>query len=120
MFTLFLDNRLIQHYYFRFMDHQTSKSSWWNDNFNLQPGILIRYFNGIEEKFALNETFLRVDRLVISPNGHNIAITGIKLREPNTMGRIDIVEGIFIFKISKEDPRIVELVQEIPYAQLKD
>jgi hypothetical protein len=40
----------------------------------LSPGILLRFFNGVELKIPLKEKIIRVDRFTISNDGYKIVI----------------------------------------------
>jgi len=61
------------------MNHSTSKYLRFQKFKNLSPGILIKYFNGVEDKLSLKDKFLEVERFVISKDGFNIVIQGKKV-----------------------------------------
>jgi hypothetical protein len=75
-------------------------------NINLAPGMLVKYFNGVEERIPLKERFLKVDRFTISKDGYNIVIQGLVLDERSKLSTY----GLFIYKICKDDIRKVSLV----------
>ena len=50
--------------------HTNSKYYRWAKLFNLNPGLIIRHFNGVEQKIPIKERFLRVNRFVMSKDGH--------------------------------------------------
>jgi hypothetical protein len=77
----------------------------------LSPGLLIRYFNGVEHRIPIKEKIIQVDRFTISKDGYYIAIQGLEIKEKPeaTDGQLMLMNGIFIYSINKEDIRKVEL-----------
>ena len=78
--------------------------------FNCKPGILVKYFNGIEERFPIQERYLLIDRCIVSKLGTSVVISG-------NLGKVDIEEvsgrkrakltfhhGLYLYKLSKNDP----------------
>lgn len=100
-------------------NHTNSKNHRWNHNFNVTPGLLVKYFNGIKQEIPIKERFLLVERFVISRDGHNILIVGIKFdtSKVSTEGTIYTQEGLFLYQIDKDDITQVKLRQSILYAQ---
>ena len=82
--------------------------------------MLIRYFNGIEQKIPIKENIIQVDRFTISKDGFNIVIQGLSLKENRQAqdGKLSLMNGLFIYQINKDDIRKVSLVQFIPFAQI--
>jgi hypothetical protein len=56
------------------MNHETSTYQRFQKFINLSPGLIVKYFNGIEEKIPLSDKFLNVDRLILSKDGLNILV----------------------------------------------
>lgn len=57
------------------------KQLTYRDNYNVKPGILIKYFNGIELRIPMKHQFVEITRLVISKDGKNIVIVGTKYEQ---------------------------------------
>ncbi len=63
------------------MLHENSHFYRYKQYYNVKPGMLIRYFNGIEQKIPIKENIIQVDRFTISKDGFNIVIQGLSLKE---------------------------------------
>jgi hypothetical protein len=65
----------------------------------LTPGLLVRYFNGVEHRIPVKEKIIQVDRFTISKDGYNIAIQGLEIKEkPNAKdGQLVLINGLFIY-----------------------
>lgn len=61
--------------------------------------MLIRYFNGIEQKIPIKENIIQVDRFTISKDGFNIVIQGLSLEESGQAqdGKLTLINGFFIY-----------------------
>lgn len=71
---------------------------------NLSPGILLRFFNGVELKIPLKEKIIRVDRFTISKDGYKIVIQGLQIKENSQKSsELILINGLFIYEISKKD-----------------
>ena len=71
---------------------------------NLSPGILLRFFNGVELKIPLKEKIIRVDRFTISNDGYKIVIQGLQIKENSQKSsELILINGLFIYEISKKD-----------------
>jgi hypothetical protein len=76
----------------------------YKEYFNISPGMLIKFFNGIELEVPLKEVILRVDRLNISKCGYNIMITGlVPEASPKNASIIVLRECMLIYEINMED-----------------
>lgn len=96
-------------------DHNSN--TMYGHYYNISPGLLIKYFNGIELKIPLTETIIRVDRFVISKDGHHIVIVCMVPEvSPNNKNVIVLRDCLLIYKVSKEDYRSIELVDKIYFA----
>jgi hypothetical protein len=58
----------------KLLNHETSTYQRFQKFINLTPGLIVKYFNGIEEKIPLADKFLNVDRLILSKDGFNILV----------------------------------------------
>jgi len=81
------------------MNHETSTYQRFQKYINLTPGVIVKHFNGVEERIPLDHKFLNVDRLIISKDGFNVLIQGRRLSEPNP--EITIEEGFFLYSFKK-------------------
>jgi hypothetical protein len=101
------------------MLHQNSQFYRYLKYYNLSPGMLVKYFNGIEQNLPIKEKFIEVERFTISKDGFNIVIQGLSLEENSAInGKLLLKHGLYIYEISKEDIRKVSLMQFIPFAQI--
>jgi hypothetical protein len=80
--------------------------------------LLLRYFNGVEQRLPIKENIIQVDRFTISKDGFNIVMQGISLKEKAGDSKLEIMNGIFIYKINRDDIRKLTLDQFIPFATI--
>ena len=88
----------------------------WNYNYNLTPGILVKYFNGVEQEIPFKDIFFRVDRFVISRDGYYFLIVGI-IMEQKSEKKVELRHGIFLYQRDRKDHLKITLVKEIAYAE---
>ena len=65
----------------------------------MSPGLLIRYFNGVEQRISIKEKIIQVERFTISKDGYNIVIQGLEIKEkPDAKdGELVLMNGLFIY-----------------------
>lgn len=108
-FTLSLDTTYPEN--FQANDHTDQSKGNYFVLMDAKPGLIIKYFNGIEEKVPMSlfgEEFTQITRFKQSLDGKYVVIIGIrkgKLDDPSYSSEINnsnMHKGIFLYKISIE------------------
>lgn len=98
-------------------DFDHSVANGYSFFYNISPGLLIKFFNGLELTVPLKEKLIRCDRCTLSKDGFNIAVSGLIL-EPSSKNPDLIVprEAILLYQINNFDYTDLQLVDKIYFA----
>lgn len=98
-------------------DFDHSVQNGFQSFFNVTPGLLIKFFNGLELTIPMKEKLLRCDRYVMSKDGLNLVISGLVLREsPHSPEVMVPREAILLYRINSYDYCDLELLDTVYFA----
>lgn len=118
VFTLNLSPISFNYYGSTSMYQSYERNQWiyYRDNYSLSPGILVKYFNGIEHKIPLKDQFIEISRFIQSKDGRFFTIFGTKYEQvPDSLTKNRMVDqftqGIFIYEFKLTEIILIDTIK---------
>ena len=120
VFTLHLDNKLASEFNSyendpaECVNHQNQHFMLISGEQNLQPGIIVKYFNGIEKRYPIADRFLDIKKLIVSKDGTSVVLSGMLFVIKDTL--VTLKDGLHLYRINEHNLTNLALDESFFYA----
>lgn len=81
---------------------------------NLQPGIIVKYFNGIEKRYPIADRFLDIKKLIVSKDGTSVVLSGMLFVIKDNL--VTLKDGLHLYRINEHNLTNLALDESFFYA----
>ena len=81
---------------------------------NLQPGIIVKYFNGIEKRYPIADRFLDIKKLIVSKDGTSVVLSGMLFAIKDNL--VTLKDGLHLYRINEHNLTNLALDESFFYA----